>query len=238
MQLSAALGRQHKPTHALLVIPRSSRTLPKACSVIISEKATPLLTAPCIASRRSLPADTRASSKFFNPDTDPNPLRRTLEPEVMSDHTSSSYVDLPLPAIERRGVTPHPQVGHGRPTPTPKASADHVSASSTSSYAASISSSTFTLSSTTDGSSASSALFEGRPNQGQGTEDSGNNVFSIQLKKLYRAISNLETKIKQEDSMDEAEDGMNSRVMLKGKEVESDELERERWRKQISDHKE
>jgi hypothetical protein len=78
---------------------------------------------------------------------------------------------------------------------------DHVSASSTStsSYAASISFSTFTLSSTTDGSSASSALFEGHgQGQGNGMDDSGNRVFSIQLKMLYRALSNLETKIKQE----------------------------------------
>ena len=60
---------------------------------------------------------------------------------------------------------------------------DYVSASSTStpSYAASISSSTFTLSSRTDGSSASSALFEGcgRQGQGNGTDDLGNSVFSI-----------------------------------------------------------
>lgn len=104
-------------------------------------------------------------------------------------------------------------------------------------YAASISSSAFTLSSTTDGSSASSAPFDGRPNQGQGTEDSGHSVISFQLKKLYRAITNLETKIKQEDSMEEADDGMNPRVMLKGKEVASKDLEKDKWKKQIEDHK-
>ena len=181
----------------------------------------------------------------------------------MSDATGSSYVQVPrggpssssMPHREgssaarqlfdhrkddpvRFAVLARPQLSshNGRPTPTPKMSADHVSASSASSYAPSIASSSFTLSSTTDGSSASSALFEGgRPNQG--TEDSGNNVFSIQLKKLYRAITNLETKIKQEDS-DESDDGMNSRVVLKGKEVENDELEKEMWRKQIHDHKE
>ena len=204
-----------------------------------------------------------ASSKLFNPDTDPIPMRRTAEPESMSDATGSSYVQVPrggpssssMPHREgssaarqlfdhrkddpvRFAVLARPQLSshNGRPTPTPKMSADHVSASSASSYAPSIASSSFTLSSTTDGSSASSALFEGgRPNQG--TEDSGNNVFSIQLKKLYRAITNLETKIKQEDS-DESDDGMNSRVVLKGKEVENDELEKEMWRKQIHDHKE
>jgi len=146
--------------------------------------------------------------------------------------------------------------------PTPKyPSNDHVSASSTSasSYAASISSSAFTLSSTTDGSSASSALFEGRGGQGQGngTDDSGNSVFSIQLKKLYRALSNLETKIKQEESfvgssMDDGDAGMNGvfggkekSLIIKGKGkettvpyVEPGEAERERWKKIINDHKE
>lgn len=71
-----------------------------------------------------------------------------------------------------------------------KTTTDRISASSTStpSYAASIPSSAFTLSSTTDGSTASSALFE--------EHGGGNNVFSIQLKKLYRALFNLETSSK------------------------------------------
>jgi hypothetical protein len=38
-----------------------------------------------------------------------------------------------------------------------------------------------------------------RKEREEGTEDSGNSAFSIQLKKLYRALSNLETKIKQEE---------------------------------------
>ncbi|CAA7267658.1 unnamed protein product [Cyclocybe aegerita] len=265
--LSAPSATQPTPSSSFLVRPERSPKLAPSSSATRQPPSSPRRASPhVIVSRPTQEADhedfsrsseTRRILKTLQPN--PIPLRRTLEPEVMSDHTGSSYVPRASGAAshrEERGsaarqlfdhrkddpvrfaVLARPQVGHGRPTPTPKASADHVSASSTSSYAASISSSTFTLSSTTDGSSASSALFEGRPNQGQGTEDSGNNVFSIQLKKLYRAISNLETKIKQEDSMDEAEDGMNSRVMLKGKEVESDELERERWRKQISDHKE
>jgi protein SMG6 len=71
----------------------------------------------------------------------------------------------------------------------------------------SISSSAITLSSTTDGSSASSALFDRRPNQ----EQASNSIFSVQLKKLY--------------------------VVLKGKEVENEDLEKEKWKKQISDHK-
>lgn len=203
-----------------------------------------------------------ASSKLFNPDTDPIPTRHTAEPEVMSDGTGSSYVNVPrangsaaASHREERGnaarqlfdhrkddpvrfsVMARPPVsGSGRAAPTPKSSGDYLSASSTSSYAASISSSTFTLSSTTDGSSTSSALFDGRPNQGQG-DDASNNVFSLQLKRLYRTISNLETKIKQTDSSEETDDSMTTRVMLKGKEVESEESEREKWKKQIHDHK-
>ena len=57
------------------------------------------------------------------------------------------------------------------------------------------------------------------------------------MKRLYLEISNLETKIKHEDSMDDADDVMSSRVVLKGKEVESDDLEKEKWKKQMSDHK-
>lgn len=181
-------------------------------------------------------------------------MRRTVEPDAMSDDTGSSYAPRGATSHTHRddrsnaarqlfdhrkddpvrfSVLARPQPG--RPTPTSKSSGDHVSASSTSSYAASISSSTFTLSSTTDGSSASSALFDGRP--GQGNEDSGNNVFSVQLKKLYRNISSLENKIKQEDSMEETDDLQTSRVLLKGKEVENEDLEKEKWKKQIEDHK-
>ena len=37
--------------------------------------------------------------------------------------------------------------------------------------------------------------------------------------------------------MDDTDDVMNSRVVLKGKEVENDDLEKEKWKKQMSDHK-
>ena len=121
----------------------------------------------------------------------------------------------------------------GRPSPTPKPSRDHVSASSNLSYAASISSSAFTLSSTTDESSTFLSLFDGRPNQ----DRAENSIFAHQLKRLYREISNLEAKVKQEDSIEDTDDVMSSRVMLKGKEVENDDLEKEKWKKQMSDHK-
>jgi protein SMG6 len=64
-----------------------------------------------------------------------------------------------------------------------------------------------------------------------------NSIFAHQLKMLYREISNLETKVKQEVSMDDTDDVMTSRVVLKGKEVENEDLEKEKWKKQLSDHK-
>jgi len=169
-------------------------------------------------------------------DTGSSYARRGATPQTHRDDRSNAdrqLFDHRKDDPVRFSVLARPQPG--RPSPTPKSSGDYVSASSTSSYAASISSSTFTLSSTTDGSSASSALFDGRP--GQGTEDSGNNVFSVQLKRLYRNISSLENKIKQEDSMEETDDMQTSRVLLKGKEVENKDLEKEKWKKQIEDHK-
>jgi protein SMG6 len=37
--------------------------------------------------------------------------------------------------------------------------------------------------------------------------------------------------------MDDADEVMSSRVVLKGKEVENDDAEKEKWKKQLSDHK-
>lgn len=189
------------------------------------------------------------ASKLYNPDRDPIPIRRTAEPDTLSD-TSSSYVP--------RGVQ-HNKHGHhrdggarqlfdhkkdnpilfsvlarppGGKVPTPQSSMDHFSASSASSYAPSISSS-FTLSSTTDGSSNSSALFDGKSGH---HEESGNNQFGAQLKRLYRNITDLEAKVKQDELDDAAES--NSRVRLKGKEsASSEDAEHEKWRRQITDHK-
>jgi hypothetical protein len=170
----------------------------------------------------------------------------------MSDAASSSYVARGSAAganpahqrdatgrqlFDHRKDDPVRFVLRGRPTPTSKSSAEYVSASSTSSYANSMASSNFTLSSTTDGSSASSALFD-RKSHPNG-DDRGTNVFAIQLKKIYRHITDLETKVKQEDS-DEAEDS--GRIMLKSKDGEDGELEKEKekekWKRQIEDHKE
>ncbi|KAJ6623408.1 hypothetical protein B0H10DRAFT_2009580 [Mycena sp. CBHHK59/15] len=189
-------------------------------------------------------------TRLFNPERDPIPMRRTAEPDAMSDAASSSYVSRGAAAnpahqrdaagrqlFDHRKDDPVRFVLRGRPTPTPKSSGEYVSASSTSSYANSMASSNFTLSSTTDGSSASSALFD-RKSHPNG-DDRGTNVFAIQLKKIYRAITDLETKVKQEDG-EEAEDS--GRIMLKSKDGEDEELEkekeREKWKRQIEDHKE
>jgi protein SMG6 len=174
-------------------------------------------------------------------------MRHIVEPESISDTNSNSYVPRGfLNGNTREGPTrqlfdhrKHDPVrfkilarNQGRPTSTAKSSADYVSASSTSSYANSVSSSNFTLSSNTDDSSASSALFErqsSRPN-----EDLANNVFAVQLKKLYRTICALEDKVKQQDADEIVEE---SRIVLKGKEIESEDLEKEKWQRQIANHK-
>jgi hypothetical protein len=76
--------------------------------------------------------------------------------------------------------------------PAPKSSGNYASVSSVSSYAQSVVSSNFTLlSGTTDESSAPSSLFDHKPRD----EPKTNNAFSNQLKKLYRDIFHLETKL-------------------------------------------
>ncbi|KAG5639579.1 hypothetical protein H0H81_010781 [Sphagnurus paluster] len=209
----------------------------------------------------------KPSAKLFNPQSDPVSPRRTAEPEAMSDAASSSYLPRvhPSPANRDRSDPHNRQLfdprkddavrfsvlarpNHNRPTSKP--SGDYVSASSTSSYANSVASSAFTLSSTTDGSSASSALFDRPGGSGARGDDGGNNVLSMQLKRLYRAITDLETKVKLEDADDrDAEDGPSSqrgehRVTLKGKQPEThaspvteEDAEREKWKIQITRHK-
>ncbi|KAJ7489926.1 hypothetical protein B0H11DRAFT_1046908 [Mycena galericulata] len=191
-------------------------------------------------------------TRLFNPDRDPIPMRRTQEPDQMSDAASSSYAPRgtspaksPAQArdtsgrqlFDHRKDDPVRFVLRGKPPPTPKSSGEYVSASSTSSYANSMASSNFTLSSTTDGSSASSALFDRKSNP-QG-DDRGTNVFALQLKKLYRAITDLETKVKLEDTDDSAEDAGRTVVMTKPTDdALEQEKEKEKWKRQINDHKE
>jgi len=125
-----------------------------------------------------------------------------------------------------------PSAGHPEKlTPTPKSSGDYVSAGSASSYSASISSSNFSLS--TDRSSQSSALFD-RPGRAA-TDDSTASAFSQQLKFIYRHITTLESKIQQEESEDQ--DEMDAPVVLKGRELSREDLEKEKWLKKVEDHK-
>ena len=191
--------------------------------------------------------------KLFNPDTDPIPLRRTAEPDSMSeaettnlprnlrnhainsarqlfDHRRDDPVHFKTPH-RTPGPTSSPATHTEKLTPTPKSSGDYISAGSASSYAASISSSNFSLS--TDGSSQSSALFD-RPGRAA-TDDSTASAFSQQLKFIYRHITSLESKIQQEESEDQ--DEMDPRVVLKGRELSREDLETEKWLKKVKDHK-
>ena len=245
------------------VSPRQSPSSPRKQQHVVVSRPTPEADPEDFSRRLKIssspsprPSQSAKARKLFNPDTDPIPMRRT-DPEPTSGSTATQQASRPPPPSstnhrdERGNTSRHlfdhrkddpvrfsvmarPQVSPpGRPSPTQKSSRDYVSASSNSSYAASISSSAFTLSSTTDESSTSSSLFDGRPNH----DRAENSIFAHQLKRLYREITNLETKVKQEDSMDDADDVMSSRVVLKGKEVENDDLEKEKWKKQMSDHK-
>ncbi|KAF7305569.1 PINc domain-containing protein [Mycena chlorophos] len=87
--------------------------------------------------------------------------------------------------------------------PIQKLSAEYVSASSNSSYSPAVATYSSTMTSTTDGSSASS-LFDRRSHRNSNERGTRNDRM-VHLKKLYRAITDLDSKIEQEDS-DETED--------------------------------
>ena len=198
----------------------------------------------------------RPNQKLYNPNTDTIPMRHSQDSDVLVERGQSHLS--PRPAILSRAQPHSPQRENAQqrqlfdhrkddpvrfsnmarptngtsqvtkpPTPSPRSSVDYVSASSTSSYAQSTLSSNFTLS--TDGSSASSALFDGKPQ----SETTGT-VLSAQLKRLYREISILEAKVSREDGDEALEE---PRVMLKGKEKKDDDTERDRWKRVLEDHK-
>lgn len=163
----------------------------------------------------------RAQAMLFNPDSDAIPMHRTVEPEVILDMGNNLYTPRNTQISLGRGpqhdrlfdhrkddpvhfhvLRPTP-TSRNRPTPTSKSSGDYVSASSTSSYVHSIASSNFTLNTTTDGSSASSALFGEQPR-----ECASLSAFTQQLKKLYRGISNLEACLLKEDGKEAADEGV------------------------------
>ncbi|KAI0029640.1 hypothetical protein K488DRAFT_35566, partial [Vararia minispora EC-137] len=173
----------------------------------------------------------RAQGKtLFNPNTDPIPMRRTQEPDAMSESTGSSYARAPA----QRQLFDHKRDDPVRfnarskpPVPTPRSSGDYISSAS-SYYTPSIASSSFTLSSsTTEGSSDPSSIFDSNR-----AEPKPSNVFTVQLKKLYRDITSLETKIMR-DELDES--GEEGRVLLRG--APTEDAESARWQKTIQDHK-
>ncbi|KAH9028113.1 hypothetical protein EDB85DRAFT_2074672 [Lactarius pseudohatsudake] len=182
-------------------------------------------------------------AKLYNPNKDPIPMRRTAEPEAMSESTGSSYAQRPpADASRNRDAAQSRQLFDPRKhdavafsaaqarKPAPKHSGDYASVSSVSSYANSIVSSNFTLSSsTTDGSSAPSSIFDNKPR-----EESKTSAFSAQLKKLYRDISALESKI----LADSGEPQDESRIVIKGgPSMGSEDVEKARWKKATEDHK-
>lgn len=173
-------------------------------------------------------------------------MRRTTEPEAISEAASGSH------AARGNAANTHHTSGAsntrlfdhrkddpvlfavrtrpGPPVPAPKSSADHASIASSSSYAHSVASSAFTLSSTTDGSSASSAVFDRATN-----DEPVNDAFAASLKKLYRGIVTLEAAILKEDDMD----GDEGRIIVqsRGAELSDDDSEQKRWRDIIDNHK-
>ena len=193
----------------------------------------------------------KSTPRLFNPDADPVPMRRTAEPDVFSEAASSSYgprnhvtsdrgaqngrlFDFRKDDPVRFNVLRPTPPGGNRPTPTPKSSGDYVSASSTSSYAHSVTSSSFTLNSTTDGSSVSSALFDGA----QPRDHERTSAFAAQLKKLYRAITTLEARLAKEYYNEPVDEG---RSLKRPNEATSssdgEENEQEKWQKFVKDHK-
>ena len=187
----------------------------------------------------------KQQGKLFNPDTDPIPIRRTTEPEASSESAGSSYAPRQPPEAPRhnRDASQHRQLFDPRKhdamsfstaqarKPAPKSSGDYASVSSVSSYAHSVVSSNFTLSSgTTDGSSAPSSIFD----HNKPRDEPKTNAFSNQLKKLYRDISHLETKL----LADSGEPQDENRIVIKGcPSAGADEAEKTRWKNLIEDHK-
>jgi protein SMG6 len=69
-------------------------------------------------------------------------------------------------------------------------------------------------------------------------KDNGNDVFAGQLKRIYRSITTLESRIASKDAADEAREEA-GRITLKGKDkdINEEDLEHQRWIKVINDHK-
>jgi protein SMG6 len=198
---------------------------------------------------RNMPAPS-TTTRLFNPNFDSIPVRRTQEPEVMSDIGSGSppkgvstraAQQRPDPSSSRRLFDPKRDppvrfavltrpagVSAEKPAPSHRSSGDYVSASSTSisSYPPSLGSSAFTL--TSASSSSSSAPFSKE-------KEDPNSPVVAQLKKLYRQISQAERKLlddKQDDAIDEP-----ARVVVQSREHPITEAP-DPWSRLISEHKE
>jgi len=183
--------------------------------------------------------------KLYNPDTDPIPVRRPpAEPEASSESAAGSYAPRAPAESSRnhRDASQHRQLFDPRKhdplsfsaaqarKPAPKSSGDYASVSSVSSYTHSVVSSSFTLSSsTTDGSSTPSSIFDHKSR-----EESKTTAFSTQLKKLYRDISLLESKV----LADSGEPQDENRIVIRGcPSTGAEDAEKARWKKAIEDHK-
>lgn len=170
--------------------------------------------------------------------------RPAAEPEASSESAGSSYAPrAPADTSRHRDAPSQPRqlfdprkhdavsfsAAQARKQ-APKSSGDYGSVSSASSYTHSVVSSSFTLSSsTTDGSSTPSSIFDHKPR-----DESKTNAFSNQLKKLYRDISLLESKV----LADSGEPQDESRVVIKGvPSTGSEEAEKDRWKKAVENHK-
>ncbi|KAJ3717157.1 hypothetical protein C8R42DRAFT_744289 [Lentinula raphanica] len=257
-------------TDKRLPVPPVSRSTKKllASAAVITK---PLLDAPADEFSRKLHISSSSSpsrvmptgprqnqgSKLYNPDRDPIPtMRRTAEPEAMSDADSSyaprytrspsvtreSQRDMPARQLfDFRKDDPMRFAAHVRPqektrvVPTPKSSGDYICAASSVSSELTLSS---TTTSTTDASSAPSTIFDQSRHNAQ-SEDSATNVFSNQLKRLYRNITSLESKIRDEDVELEDDGRFSNRILRNGKEQSQEEgaAEMQKWSKRIEDHK-
>ena len=234
-----ATSGQSPPSPAMLITTRpepDSSEFSRILKLSPTQKQYPPPPAP------HMPAH-KHQGKLFNPETDPIPMRRAaVEHEASSESAGSSYAARAPADSSRhnnRDASQHRQLFDPRKhdplsfsaaqarKPAPKSSGD--CASSVSSYAPSVVSSSFTLSSGTDGSSAPSSIFDKTPR-----DVSKTNAFSNQLKKLYRDISQLETKL----LADSGEPQDESRVVIKGgSSAGAGDVEKARWKKAIEDHK-
>ncbi|KAJ3825018.1 hypothetical protein F5880DRAFT_1622927 [Lentinula raphanica] len=257
-------------TDKRLPVPPVSRSTKKllASPAVITK---PLLDAPADEFLRKLHISSSSSpsrvmptgprqnqgSKLYNPDCDPIPtMRRTAEPEAMSDADSSyaprytrspsvtreSQRDMPARQLfDFRKDDPMRFAAHVRPqektqvVPTPKSSGDYICSASSVSSELTLSS---TTTSTTDASSAPSTIFDQSRHNAR-SEDSATNVFSNQLKRLYRNITSLESKIRDEDVELEDDGRFSNRILRNGKEQSQEEgaAEMQKWSKRIEDHK-